>query len=72
MTHPQRHAHPPAHPRSYPGSRDYPQPRERSRGAQVARVLLIVGGTMLVLVGLAMVAAYVFLAAAMSSFGSNK
>jgi hypothetical protein len=77
MTRPQRRPHPPAHRPPYapsypPYPRGYPRPPQKSRGSQVARVLLIVGVTVLVLVGLAIVATYVFVAAAMSSYGSNK
>ena len=84
MTRPQRR-YPPSRPLPYPPSRPpsyrpsyppyprgYPHPPHKSRGAQVARVLLIVGVTVLVLVGLAIVATYVVVAAAMSSYGSNK
>jgi hypothetical protein len=80
MTGPQRRPSPPPHqPADPPYSQAYPsdryadprQPNQR-RGSQVARVVLIVGLTVLAVAGLAIVATFVFVAAAMSSYGSNK
>jgi hypothetical protein len=76
MTRPQRRPYPPPYPPPRPPSyppypRGYPQP-QKSRGSQVARVVLIVGATVLAVAGLAIVATFALIAAAMSSYGSNK
>lgn len=73
MTRPQRRPLPPSYPPSYPPyPGGYPQLPQKGRGSQVARVVLIVGVTVLAVAGLAIVATFIFFAAAMSSYGSNK